>query len=55
MGRGGGAFLNVGGGGGGGGGGHLPLSHTHTSTQIFQNALSVVCWHQQSPQCLVCL
>ena len=52
-----------GGGGGGGGGGvgfwaHLPLSHTQTTTQIFQNAPCVVHWHTQtslqSSQCLVC-
>ena len=38
-----------------GGGGHLPLSHMHTPTQIFQNALCIVLWHRQSSQCLVCL
>ena len=37
------------------GGGHLPLSHMHTPTQIFQNALCIVLWHRQSSQCLVCL
>ena len=36
--RDGGAFSNVSGGGGGWGGTHLPLSHTHTLTQNFQNA-----------------
>ena len=40
---------------GGGGGGHLPLSHMHTPTQIFQDALCIVLWHKQSSQCLVCL
>ena len=34
--RGGGAFWNVS--GGKGGGAHVPLSHTHTPTQNFQNA-----------------
>ena len=38
-----------------GGGGHLPLSHMHTPTQIFQNALCIILWHKQSSQCLVCL
>ena len=33
---------------GGGGGAHLPISHTHTPTQIFQTALCVVRWHKQS-------
>ena len=28
--------------GGGGGAAHLPLRHTHTPPQIFQNALCVV-------------
>ena len=45
--RGGGAFWNV-------GRVHLPLSHTHTPAQIFQNALCVVHWHKQYSQCLVC-
>ena len=31
-----------------GGGGHLPPSHTHTPTQIFQNALWVVRWQKQN-------
>ena len=30
------------------GGAHLPTSHTHTPTQIFQTALCVVRWHKQS-------
>ena len=36
-------------------GAHLPLSHTHTPSQIFQNTLCIICWHKQSSQCLVCL
>ena len=35
-------------------GAHLPLSHTHTPSQIFQNTLCIICWHKQSSQCLVC-
>ena len=35
-------------------GAHLPLSHTHTPSQIFQNTLCLICWHKQSSQCLVC-
>ena len=33
---------------------HLPLSHTHTPSQIFQNTLCIICWHKQSSQRLVC-
>ena len=29
-------------------GAHLPISHTHTPTEIFQTALCVVRWHKQS-------
>ena len=36
-------------------GAHLPLGHTHTPSQIFQNTLCIICWHKQSSQCLVCL
>ena len=35
-------------------GAHLPLSHAHTPSQIFQNTLCIICWHKQSSQCLVC-
>ena len=35
-------------------GAHLPLSHTHTPSQIFQNTLCIICWHKQSSQSLVC-
>ena len=35
-------------------GAYLPLSHTHTPTQIFQNALCVVRWHRQFSQCPLC-
>ena len=31
-----------------GGGAHLSLSHAHTLTQIFQNALCIVPWHKQT-------
>ena len=29
-------------------GAHLPLSHVHSPTQIFQNALCIVRWQKQS-------
>ena len=37
----------------GGGGDHVPLSHTHTPTQIFQNALGIDRWYKQPcrPSC----
>ena len=40
------------------GGAVLPLSHVHTPTQIFQNALCIVRWRKQTSlqpsQCIVC-
>ena len=40
------------------GGAVLPLSHVHTPTQIFQNALCIVHWRKQTSlqpsQCIVC-
>ena len=38
----------------GGMGADLPLSHSNTHTQTFQNTLCVFRWHKQSSQCLVC-
>ena len=34
-------------------GGHVPLSHTHIPTQIFQNALGIDRWYKQPcrPSC----
>ena len=38
-----------------GGGLSSPQPYAITPTQFFQNALCIVCWHEQSSQCIVCL